>query len=126
VGRAGWTWYTGSAAWMYRVAVESILGFELRGDLLAINPCIPAGWPEFEIVFRRAETTWHIRVLNPHGVERGISSIQLDGEPIAGDSFPIVEDNSEHQVVISVLPARSSNSAPGTRTAKVVEKPPGR
>jgi cyclic beta-1,2-glucan synthetase len=126
VGRAGWTWYTGSAAWMYRVAVESILGFELRGERLTINPCIPASWPDFEITFRRAETTWRIRVLNPHALERGTPSIRFDGEHVSGNSLPLVEDNQEHQVEVTLLPVRCQNLPGGQKAAKVVEKPPGR
>ena len=52
LGRGGWTWYTGSASWMYRVALESILGFQQRGDMLFIEPCIPASWKEFTIEYR--------------------------------------------------------------------------
>ena len=52
VGRGGWTWYTGSAAWLYRVGLESILGFRLEGERLRLEPCIPAGWPGFEITYR--------------------------------------------------------------------------
>ena len=126
VGRAGWTWYTGSAAWMYRVAIESILGFELRGERLFINPCIPASWPEFEITFRRAETKWRVRVLNPHALERGNPSIQLDGEDMNGDSLPLVDDNREHRVEVTLEPLGSSGYSGGQKAAKVVEKPPGR
>ncbi len=126
VGRAGWTWYTGSAAWMYRVAVESILGFELRGDRLVLNPCIPADWPEFEVVFRRNETSWRIRVSNPHGLERGNPSITLDGDRVSGTSLPLVEDQSEHSVDVVLQPARNRNRAVDPRPAKMVENPPGR
>ncbi len=126
VGRGGWTWYTGSAAWMYRVAIESILGFELRGDRLAINPCIPSSWPEFEIIFRRADTSWRIRVLNPRGLERGTVSIRLDGNLVHGDSIPLLENGAEHQVEVALQPAPSTGTAGGRQTAKMVKEPPAR
>ncbi|HSJ13394.1 MAG TPA: protein ndvB, partial [Longimicrobiales bacterium] len=62
IGRGGWTWYTGSAGWMYRVALESILGLELRGDTLAVRPCIPESWPGFEVTLRRPEATYQVTV----------------------------------------------------------------
>src|SRR4029077_807336 len=73
VGRGGWTWYTGSAAWMYRAGVESILGFNLRGDRLQIDPCIPHHWPGFEIVFRYRSARYVIMVENSSGAGRGLS-----------------------------------------------------
>ena len=72
VGRGGWTWYTGSAGWMYRVALESVLGLELRGDALAVCPCIPADWPGFEVTLRRPEATCRIRVRRTSGRTRGV------------------------------------------------------
>ena len=105
VGRGGWTWYTGSAGWMYRVALESILGFELLGDRLSISPCIPAEWSEFEITFRRNKTTWRIHVTNPHHLERGLSRIQLDGHVQEDNEFPLIEDGGEHTVAVEIWPA---------------------
>ena len=75
VGRGGWTWYTGSAGWMYRAGIEWILGFRLRGGLLYLDPCIPRAWPRFEIVFRYHSSRYEIVVENPHGVTRGVSSV---------------------------------------------------
>src|SRR5207253_7137445 len=70
VGRGGWTWYTGSASWLYRIVVESILGIELHGDRLRIAPCIPADWRKFEVTLRRNGTTWRICVNNVNCLER--------------------------------------------------------
>ena len=75
LGRGGWTWYTGSASWMYRVALESILGFQQRGDMLFIEPCIPASWKEFTIEYRVGASTYEITIENPDGLERG--SVEL-------------------------------------------------
>jgi cyclic beta-1,2-glucan synthetase len=97
-GRGGWTWYTGSAGWMYRSAVEYILGFKLAGDRLRMDPCIPRGWREFEITYRRGSTTYRIKVENPHLLSRGIESIQLDGRQPAGDEVVLVDDGQTHEV----------------------------
>jgi len=82
-GRGGWTWYTGSAGWMYRAGIESILGFRRQGKFLLIDPCIPKHWPGFEIVFHHGKARYEIAVENPGGVCRGIASAQIDGEPLS-------------------------------------------
>ena len=75
-GRAGWTWYTGSASWMYRVWIEDVLGFRLRGDLLRICPAIPQDWPGFELVYKYRSTTYEITVTR----EKGFAArMELDG-----------------------------------------------
>ena len=102
VGRGGWTWYTGSAAWMYRIAVESILGIELHGDRLRIAPCIPAAWPGYEFVLRRGRTSWRVALKNPLGIERGVSHVSLDGQRAAGDEITLVEDDQEHRVEVEL------------------------
>jgi cyclic beta-1,2-glucan synthetase len=102
VGRAGWTWYTGSAAWMYRVAIESILGIEIRGDRLGIAPCIPATWPGFEVTLRRNGTKWRIVVTNPHGLERGSTFIRFDGRPVPADEVKLVDDGGEHRIDVEI------------------------
>ncbi len=79
MGRGGWTWYTGSASWMYRAALESMLGFDLQGTTLAIDPCIPRGWREFEITYRYGGSVYQIKVDNPHGVCRGVAEVKVDG-----------------------------------------------
>ena len=79
VGRGGWTWYTGSAGWMYRVALEWIMGFRLQGATLLLDPCVPKAWPRFEISFRYHSARYDITVENPQGVSRGIFQAELDG-----------------------------------------------
>jgi cyclic beta-1,2-glucan glucanotransferase len=78
-GRGGWTWYTGSAGWMYRAGLESIIGFKLRHDQLEIDPCIPRWWRDFEITYRRGRAVYRIKVENPMGVSRGVVSVEVDG-----------------------------------------------
>jgi cyclic beta-1,2-glucan synthetase len=98
-GRGGWTWYTGSAGWMYRVGLEAILGFQLHGDHFVVYPCIPAAWHGFEITYRRDdETLYRISVENPTHVQRGVVAVTLDGHPLAEHRVPMVRDGEEHHV----------------------------
>ncbi len=99
VGRGGWTWYTGSAGWMYRAGVEWILGFRLRGAGLLLDPCIPRAWRGFEIDFRYHSARYEIQVSNPNGVTRGVTSLTLDGTTLApGSELKLVDDGLTHQV----------------------------
>jgi cyclic beta-1,2-glucan synthetase len=103
VGRGGWTWYTGSAGWMYRVALEGMLGFRVQGANLALDPCIPHGWPGFEISFRYRSTRYDISVENPLSVCRGILATKLDGEMLTGSKkllLPLADDGATHVVQI--------------------------
>jgi cyclic beta-1,2-glucan synthetase len=102
IGRGGWTWYTGSASWLYRVGLESILGFRLRGDRLTIDPCIPGDWPGFEVVYRHRSTTYRVVVENPEGVERGVRSVTLDGAACADRAITLVDDSQEHLVRVAM------------------------
>ena len=100
VGRGGWTWYTGSAGWMQRAGIESILGLKFRGAFLHLDPCIPKSWPMFEMVVRRQSSRYEIRVDNPTGVSRGVCFAEVDGVEIVGRPLrlPIVEDGAVHRV----------------------------
>jgi cyclic beta-1,2-glucan synthetase len=101
VGRGGWTWYTGSAGWMYRVALEGLLGFQLHGATLALNPCIPRNWPGFEIAFRYRSSRYEIGVNNPNSVCRGVISVTLDGKLMAKSKevlVPLADDGATHRV----------------------------
>src|SRR5258706_10742790 len=71
-GRGGWSWYTGSAAWMYRAGLESLLGLRRRGATFSVKPCIPSSWPEYEIVWRFFNTRYQITVTNPQRRCRGV------------------------------------------------------
>jgi cyclic beta-1,2-glucan synthetase len=98
IGRGGWTWYTGSAGWMYRTATEGILGINLRGDVLSINPCIPRGWNGFEFTYKHCSSRYRIAVENPHGVSRGIVHATLDGREISRTvcEIKLVDDGKYH------------------------------
>jgi cyclic beta-1,2-glucan synthetase len=101
LGRGGWTWYTGSASWFYRVGLESILGFKKTGDSLVIDPCIPRAWKKFEIEYHDGRTSYSIRVLNPSGVERGIASVTLDGVLTDG-TVRLADDAHRHEVIVTM------------------------
>jgi cyclic beta-1,2-glucan synthetase len=103
VGRGGWTWYTGSAGWMYRVALEWMLGFRVQGESLLLDPCIPRAWPGFEIVFRYRSARYEIAVENPHSVCRGVLSIMLDNEMLTTPKsflIPLADDGLTHRVQV--------------------------
>ena len=100
VGRGGWTWYTGSAGWMYRAGLEWLLGFRLRGAVLHLDPCIPRAWPRFDITFRYHGSRYAITVENPNGVSRGIATVEIDGvvQPRGPASLALVDDGASHRV----------------------------
>ena len=99
VGRSGWTWYTGAAGWMYRIWVEEVLGFHLRGDLLTISPVIPSDWPGFEVWYRHGATQYEIRVRNNSGVR----SVELDGHNLPDESIRLSRAGGSHVVVVNIL-----------------------
>src|SRR5256885_6182527 len=85
VGRGCWTWYTGSAGWMYRAGLESILGFRLRGARLVVDPCIPRAGAASKWCSAIAPRVMTFVVENPQGVSRGVSSVEVDGVFLEGD-----------------------------------------
>ena len=89
VGRGGWTWYTGSAGWMYRLAVESLLGLRREGDKLRIVPCLPASWPGFKLSYRYGETLYRIEVVR-------------DKNGGAEHVIPLLDDGREHRVDVRI------------------------
>jgi cellobiose phosphorylase len=97
-GRGGWTWYTGAAGWLYRVAVEAILGIHVRGDLLRFEPCIPKRWPGYEVAYRFGATTFHLKVDNSAGAGRGVRSVTVDGQAAASGAVPLCDDGRSHEV----------------------------
>jgi cellobiose phosphorylase len=98
VGRGGWTWYTGSAGWMYRVGIEAILGLTLERGALRVDPCIPRAWPGYKMTFRSRNAEYRIAVENPDGVNRGVRSVDVDGRTMPGGLIPIIDDGGIHQV----------------------------
>jgi cyclic beta-1,2-glucan synthetase len=112
LGRGGWTWYTGSASWMYRVGLEGILGFKKRGDTLFIEPRAPASWPEYTIEYRYGKTLYAILVSNEGEAGWGTVQVTIDGQVLEGPGIPLVDDGERHAVVVrSVVPSRGSGQA---------------
>jgi cyclic beta-1,2-glucan synthetase len=97
-GRGGWTWYTGSAAWMYRAGLEAILGLRRRGDTLHLDPCIPFAWPGFSVVLRFGATRYEITVENPRQRCRGVATVECDGVAVEASAIPLREDGKTHKV----------------------------
>jgi cyclic beta-1,2-glucan synthetase len=105
-GRGGWTWYTGSAGWMYRLVVESLLGLRLETDRLYVTPCLPAHWQGLTIHYRYRETVYHIAITQTaagEGQLGGLISGTLDGVELDGQAIPLVDDHQEHAVTVWVL-----------------------
>ncbi|MDQ3069387.1 MAG: carbohydrate-binding protein [Acidobacteriota bacterium] len=105
-GRGGWSWYTGSAAWMYRAGVESILGLRRRGGTFMVDPCIPSLWAGYRIVWRFGTTRYEIEVLNPERRSRGVAAAELDGASVNASAIPLVDDGGVHAVRVVLGPAR--------------------
>jgi cyclic beta-1,2-glucan synthetase len=104
-GRGGWTWYTGSASWMYRLLVESLLGIEREGTVLRLSPHPPRDWPSYTVRYRYYETTYRITIHHPgHGVREAgpIRTMVVDGIPQADHAIPLVDDRQEHVIEIEL------------------------
>jgi len=98
IGMGGWTWYTGSSGWMYRLGIEAILGISRVGEALKIDPCIPKDWPGFKVDYRFGSTHYKISVENPQKVGRSIIQILLDGNPQSDRLLPLMDDGRLHKV----------------------------
>ncbi|MEO8562699.1 MAG: glucoamylase family protein [bacterium] len=100
LGRGGWTWYTGSASWMYRVALETILGFTRRGDTLAITPRVPASWPQYSIEYRFGGSLYTIVVHQGDGTADEALEVSVDGAVLEVPVVPLVDDGRPHEVLV--------------------------
>jgi len=111
LGRGGWTWYTGSASWMYRVGLETILGFVKRGDALFIEPCVPAAWQEVGIEYRYGASVYSITVQRSNGAESGAGEVALDGVVLQGRGIPLVDDGARHTVQVTLVTLSAAKGA---------------
>ena len=105
IGRGGWSWYTGSAGWMYRLIVESLLGLRREGEHLHVAPCLPVAWQEFRIHYRYRETTYHITVAQTpasNAGQRGVMRMLVDGVERDDRRIPLLDDRQEHSVQVSM------------------------
>jgi cyclic beta-1,2-glucan synthetase len=96
VGRGGWSWYTGSSSWMYRSAIESILGLVVTEKTLSLKPCIPKSWEQFELTYRKGKTIYKILVLNNQTEDW----IEMNGTPLQGLTIPLQDDRKDHQLIV--------------------------
>jgi cyclic beta-1,2-glucan synthetase len=105
IGRGGWSWYTGSAGWMYRLIVESLLGLRRHGEQLRLAPCLPRDWPGFSIRYRYRETTYHITVTQTRAdaaLQSGVTRVTVDGVEHDDQAIALLDDHREHRVEVSV------------------------
>ena len=108
VGRGGWSWYTGSAAWMYRAWVEEILGLKVRGNRLLLDPVIPGWWDGFRLKYRHGKALYAIQVENPERCEHGVSWIEVDGRRTEDQVIPLTRELVRHEVLV-----RMGKAGPG-------------
>jgi cellobiose phosphorylase len=100
IGRGGWTWYTGSASWMYRLGMEMLLGLQRTGDHLEIKPHIPKDWAEYQLNYRFGKTIYHIRVARQPEHTQGLT---LDGQVLTEGIIPLADDGQTHEVVVVLI-----------------------
>jgi cellobiose phosphorylase len=112
-GRGGWTWYTGSAGWMYRLLIETLLGVNLAGDQLHLTPHLPQSWTTCKIHYRYRHTVYHITITRLVADSAGANQLFLDGEELVVKTVPLVDDRREHFVELTV---GSPLNAPETRS----------
>lgn len=101
-GRGGWSWYTGSAAWMYRLLIDTLLGMNLEGDKLRLEPHMPKDWSTYKVHYRYYQTVYHITINRVVGTSESLSLLTLDGNEISGTSLPLCDDQGEHFVELKV------------------------
>jgi cellobiose phosphorylase len=101
-GRGGWTWYTGSAGWMYRLLVETLLGVNLEGDQLRLTPRMPKSWNTYKVHYRHRQTVYHITITRHAADSTGANLLTLDGQEISGKTIPLQDDRQEHAVEMKV------------------------
>ena len=106
-GRGGWTWYTGSAGWMYRVGLEELLGLRRAGESFSVDPCIPSSWPGFHLVWRFGRARYEIQVENPDRCCRGVVWADKDGEPVNPARIPLLDDGGTHRLRLVLGSARA-------------------
>jgi cyclic beta-1,2-glucan synthetase len=121
IGRGGWTWYTGSAGWLYRAGLEWVLGLRVRAGRLLVTPCIPAHWPGFEMTLSHASARYAIRVDNPDRVCRGVARLELDGVRLPPGQLhvPLADDGRAHVVRVTLgAPEPQLTMAPAESSAQ--------
>jgi len=121
LGRGGWTWYTGSASWFYRIATENVLGLQRSQDRLVIAPCLTTSWTSLRVTYRYGQSELEIAFENPHGVATGVQRVELDGRLLPEPSVPLVDDGRRHSVRIVMGEAPGGARAPSSLAASHLE-----
>jgi cyclic beta-1,2-glucan synthetase len=111
LGRGGWTWYTGSAGWFYRVVLEDVLGFHRQGNRVTLTPCLPASWPKAELTYRYGRSTLRILIENARGEVSGEDALRVDGRTRPERVIELVDDGRTHDVKLRVGERRLLSSA---------------
>ncbi len=117
VGASGWTWYTGSSGWMYRIWVEDVLGFHVRGNVLRIIPVIPDEWPGFELTYRFRTSTYRVEVTRGEN-----AGALLDGHRLPQATFPLVDDGREHRIQVMLPPKTADVQRQSGTTTQAVTR----
>ncbi|RMG44233.1 MAG: hypothetical protein D6719_02280 [Candidatus Dadabacteria bacterium] len=114
-GRAGWSWYTGSAGWIYQAGLCEILGLKLSASHFSLKPCVPSGWKQYRISFTHKATRYEITVNNPEGLSCGKIKLEVDGQPLSAErlEFDSFADRTHVNVNVTILAAESLNSESG-------------
>ena len=115
MGRAGWSWYTGSAGWLYRAGLESILGLQRRGNTFTIKPCVPALWSGFTIEWRFGRSAYHIYVETSGRRTGGVTTATVDGVVVDPAAIPLVDDGATHRVEFRLDQLSPSTATPPER-----------
>jgi hypothetical protein len=124
VGRGGWTWYTGSAGWMYRVGIENILGLKRRGNALIVEPCIPSNWKQYQMHYRFGSTRYEITVENPEGRGGAVLRVEVDGKVLKDREIRLRDDGNTHLVRVvlgqETRPVPITTKATGNARASMI------
>ena len=100
IGQGGWSWYTGSAAWMYRAWIEEVLGLQIRAGRMTLHPVFPDSWQGFKLRYQYGEAVYEIKVENPHNCGCNVGSIAMDGKTLTGSSIILEKDAVKHRVLV--------------------------
>ena len=98
IGHGGWTWYTGSSGWLYRLGIEAILGFELKADHFTMEPCIPSGWVGYQFNYKKDGSMYLVEVENPNHIQKGVAKIIMDGKELQDKRIIFQNDQKEHHI----------------------------
>jgi cellobiose phosphorylase len=121
--RGGWSWYTGSAGWMYRLILESLLGLRRTGDMLRFAPCLPPAWKSFALRYRRGQANYAITVVQADR-DNPLAGVWLDGELQSEDAIPLVDDNRQHVVRVVTCEGRGAAASQQAGIAAMLQGEP--